>query len=130
MKKINIIPLIIIVIFFITSCSKKEVIQTYFYTKNNSPRNQLSLFIDGVQIGLLPCLGNNPTFDLISSKGLISIMKNGDHYIYAKDTTGSIVSSMTINISNYKTYSKTIQGSSSTAFSAFFTKHLIIELSH
>ena len=114
--------------------TEEEALENFsvvFYTKNNSPQNQLSLFIDGNQIGLLPYLGGNPNFDLISSKGLTSIIKNGDHYIYAKDTTGIIVSSMTINVLNFKTVSKGIQGrTSTTVVNGFFNKRMTIELSH
>lgn len=113
--------------------TKKEALETIsvaFYTKNNSPQNQLSLFIDGNQIGLLPYLGENPSFELISSKGITSILKNGDYNIYAKDTTGNIVSSMTINVLNFKTVSKGIQGSTSiTVAKGFFKNRMTIELS-
>jgi hypothetical protein len=107
-----------------------ETISVAFYTKNNSPQNQLSLFIDGNQIGLLPYLGENPNFDLISSKGLTLILKNGDHYIYAKDTTGNIVSSTTINVPNLTTDFKGTGSTSITVAKGFFKNRMTIELSH
>jgi hypothetical protein len=107
-----------------------ENLHVAFYTKNNSPQNRLSLFIDGNQIGLLPYLGENPNFDLISSKGLTLILKNGDHYIYAKDTTGTIVSALTINASNFKPDYKAIGSTSTTVVNGFFNKRMYIVLSH
>jgi hypothetical protein len=78
----------------VTACSnvERDPIEFYFYTTETSETDQLSLWIDDEEIGLLPYAATAPDCNTSETMGslLHAFVAQGRHCYMAKDAAGTI----------------------------------------